>query len=90
MERIIAIQLEISNTVNDDLSYEWFFPPNDEVKETWKNSRKREEQAWNNDKSVRSTRYYSFQEFTKDSLLECDVTQLKGLSLKQFIKLLGF
>ena len=90
MERIIAIQLEISNTINDDLKYEWFFPPNDEVKETWKNSRLKEQQDWNNDKSVRSTRYYSFEEFTKDSLLEFDVTQLKGLSLKQFIKLLKY
>ena len=90
MERIVAIKLEISNTVNDNLSYEWFFPPNDEVRETWKNSRLKEQQNWNNDKSVRSVRYYSFEEFTKDALLECDVTELKGLSLNQFIKLLGF
>ena len=90
MERIVAIKLEITNNVNDNTDYSWYFPINDEVKETWKNSRLKEQQDWNKDKSVRSIRYYSFEEFTKDALLECDVTELKGLSLNQFIKLLGF
>ena len=86
----IAIKLEISNSVNDHRSLEWFFCDTEEEKTAWIQARRKEESDWNfRTPGANSVRYYSFIEFSSmEKLLNCDMAEMEGMKLKDFLRLI--
>ena len=81
-----AIKLEITNSRNDDKRIEWFFCDTDEEKNKWIKEKKDEEDKWNYHTPVSiSMRFYSFNEYLISNLLETDISELEGMTLRDFI-----
>lgn len=86
-ERII--KLEIINSANDDKKVEWFFCNTSEEKHNWIREKRIEEDKWNyHTPGANSIRYYSFTEYLISNLLEEDISELKGLTLRDFVEII--
>lgn len=85
-----ATKLEITNSVNDEQRFEWNFCDTYEEAENWIAFKETEKNEWNNDRSggVMSRRYYSFFTFNMDELLNLDLRDLEGMTLKDFINII--
>lgn len=81
-----AIKLEITNSRNDDKRIEWFFCDTDEEKNKWIQEKKEEENKWNyHTVGAVSMRFYSFNEYLISNLLDTDISELEGMTLRDFI-----
>ena len=81
-----AIKLEITNNRNDNKSVEWFFCDTEEEKKQWIDEKKEEEDKWNYHTSgAVSTRYYNFNEYLISNLMETNISELEGMTLRDFI-----
>ena len=81
-----AIKLEITNSRIDNKRVEWFFCDTEEEKKKWINEKKEEEYKWNyHTEGAGSIRFYSFSEYLISNLLETDISELEGMTLRDFI-----
>ena len=81
-----AIKLEITNSRNDDKRIVWFFCDTDEEKNKWIQEKKEEEDKWNyHTAGAVSMRFYSFNEYLISNLLDTDISELEGMTLRDFI-----
>lgn len=79
----------ITNSRNDDEYYEWFFGDTVEEKEAWIKGKRDEQEKWNyHTAGAVSTRYYSFESYDLSRLLESQMSELKGMAVKDFITLI--
>lgn len=84
-----VIKLEITNSVNDNVETEWFFAKTEGEKTTWIIQKNDEQNQWNRfTPGAVSTRYYSMMEYTPTSILNIDISDLKGMKLKDFITII--
>ena len=81
-----AIKLEITNSRNDNKHVEWFFCDTEEEKKKWIDEKKKEKDEWNyNTFGAPGIRYYDFNEYLISNLMETDISELEGMTLKDFI-----
>ena len=84
-----AVELKITNSRNDDERVEWFFCDTTSEKKAWINKKKKEQDEWNyHTAGVVSTRYYNFDEYSTSELMETDISELKGMKLRDFIEII--
>lgn len=79
------VRLEITNSVNDNTSREWKFFDNEEERDVWIAQKKLEELQWSRMPGVVSTRYYEFFPYNSENILNVDVSELAGMTLRDFL-----
>ena len=83
------VRLEITNSVNDSEINKWMFFNTIEERDIWETEMRKEEIDWNYHTSgAVSTRYYSFSYYTPETILEMSMSELDGLSLGDFLRLI--
>lgn len=83
------VKLEITNTVNDGKSIEYYIAPTEEDKNKWIEIKKKERHKWNNDTpGAMSIRYYDFCTWGMDSIQNITMSELNQLSFGEFAMLL--
>ena len=84
-----AIKLVITKTFNNDRKIEWFFFNTDEEKQHLIDEKKQEENNWNyHTPTAISKRIYNFKEYLTADLMETDISELEGLTLRYLIELI--
>ena len=84
-----VVKLEITNNINENIIIEWVLFATNEEKDKWIQEKRQEEHKWNYETSgVQSIRYYYFEEYSASTLLDFDISELKGMTLKDFIKII--
>ena len=83
-----AVKLEITNNITEDRQIEWFFCDTNEEIITFYKEKELERKTWNyHTIGAQSTRYYFFTEYTMSSLLEMNISELQGMTVKEFIEI---
>jgi hypothetical protein len=79
-------RLTVTNSVNDNTDIEWGFFETESEQMIWRQDKETEQRDWNhNTPGAQSYRYYDFEEYTPEELLDMDMSQFEGLSLREFL-----
>lgn len=89
METKYLTQLTISNSRNDDERFEWFITTDLEEQQAWIREKQDEQRVWNYETpGAVSFRYYSYDHFTSETILDEAMHNLKGLTLRDFLSII--
>ena len=83
-----AIKLVITNSVNDEERIKWFFYNTEEERVSIETEMKKEQDEWNSGgvaMGYMSKRYYSFKNYTLSDLLTMNISELEGMTVKDFL-----
>ena len=85
-----ATKLTISNTANDNRAVEWYFCDEIDDVTKWISEKNKEEDEWNyKTDGANSIRYYAFDEYLSEDLLEVCINELDGIKIKDLITLIN-
>lgn len=87
MDEISIVNLEISNSINDDVQSYWQVFNSRLDKDQWVSQKESELEDWNTG-PARSFRYHYVREYDLNNFLELDMSSLKGLSIKDFLAII--
>ena len=89
METKYITQLTITNSRNEDERYEWLITTDLEEQKEWIRQKQFEQQQWNYDTAgAVSFRYYDYNSYTNETILEVPMNELKGLKLGDLLQLI--
>lgn len=86
-----AIKLVITNSVNDDRRIEWFFYNTEEERISFETKKNKDRDEWNNggvEMGFMSTRYYNYTKYTLSDLFAMDMSELEGMTVMDFLKII--
>lgn len=86
-----AIKLVITNSVNDDESIKWLFYNTEDERISFETKKNKDKDEWNNGgvkMGYMSKRYYTFKYFTMSDLLSMDMSELEGITVMDFLKII--
>lgn len=84
-----AIKLEVTNSVNDSRRIEWFFYNTEKEKEVWVAEKDEEADKWNyHTAGAMSTRFYNYNYYEIEKLLEYSIDELEGMKLKDVLEII--
>jgi predicted adenine nucleotide alpha hydrolase (AANH) superfamily ATPase len=85
----LIVRLEVSNSVNDDISVRWYFAKSNIDLKNWVTEREKEKKKWHKTVGAVSIRYYDYSYYNKEELLNTNVEDLKGLKLVDILNLIN-
>lgn len=89
METKYLTQLTITNSRNDDERFEWFITTDLEEQQAWIREKQDEQRDWNYETpGAVSFRYYSYDHFTSETILDVPINELKGLRLGELLQII--
>lgn len=85
---MLIIHLNITNSINDNEQDSWYLMKEEEY-ENFYNNKEEEKRTWDMTPGVRSSRYYYYNKYSKESFLDLTFDELKGLTIRQYQEIIN-
>ena len=83
-----ATKLTITNTVNENKSITWFFCDDIDDRTKWISDKNKEADTFNFSEGSNAYRYYSFDEYQTEDMINLHVNEFENMSIRDFIEII--